>query len=197
MAIFSNFGAGDRGFAAAAGFVSIAGVSAPLPQPEHPAAVGEPPEPRLVRLSTALNDEIPLAAAMGVTVDSLGDTGLRVSMPLERNRNPHQTAFAGSLNALCTIAGWGMCELLLAERGVRGATVIRRSSIKYHRPVESPRIGALCLPPRDADLAYFDEMLREKGQGKLDLVVEIAGAEADRPAVLFAGSYVVHRLPTQ
>jgi thioesterase domain-containing protein len=187
VAIFSNFGREDRGFASAGGLVSIADVSRP------PFQTDPPPADRLARLAAALTREIPLAAAMGVSIDAFGETGLRVSMPLERNRNPHQTAFAGSLNALCTVAGWGMCELLLAERGLLGATVIRRSSIKYHRPVEAARIAALCLPPREADLAYFDEMLREKGQGKLDLVVEIAGAEADRPAVLFAGSYVVHR----
>jgi hypothetical protein len=34
-------------------------------------------------------------------------------------------------------------------------------------------------------------MLREKKQGKLDLVVEVAGSEPSRPAVLFAGNYVV------
>jgi hypothetical protein len=36
---------------------------------------------------------------------------------------------------------------------------------------------------------YFLEMLDDKGQAKLDLTVEVAGAEG--PAVLFNGSYVV------
>ncbi|MGL4514013.1 MAG: YiiD C-terminal domain-containing protein [Lacipirellulaceae bacterium] len=161
-------------------------MSSASPQPVDPAT------PPLERLRRALADEIPLAVAMGVTADSYSERGLGVSMPLARNRNPHQTAFAGSLNALCTIAGWGMCEQLLAERGLVGGTVLRRSSIKYHRPVESPTIVAVCLPPRDADLSHFDEMLREKGQAKLDLVVEVRGPDPDRPAVLFSGSYVVH-----
>ena len=144
---------------------------------------------RLESLAETLAEQIPLSAQMGVRLDRLDDEGLLVSMPLEPNRNPHQTAFAGSLNALCTIAGWAMTHLLLEELGLKGATVLRRSSIKYHEPVDASRVEALCLSTPKADLEHFAEMLQEKHQAKLDHVVQIAGDE--RPAVLFAGSYVV------
>jgi len=130
---------------------------------------------------------------MHVAVDRLSAEGLWLSMPLGPNRNPHQTAFAGSLNALCTLAGWAATHLLLEELGTRGATVIRRSSIKYHHPVETPRVVAQCLPLRVEHREHFVEMLHEKGQAKLDHVVEIASPTAGEPAVLFAGSYVVNR----
>ncbi|MEO0531504.1 MAG: YiiD C-terminal domain-containing protein [Planctomycetota bacterium] len=142
-------------------------------------------------VQAVLRAEIPLSEAMAMTVDRLSAEGLWLSMPLAPNRNPHQTAFAGSLNALCTLAGWAMTDVLLKELSLAGATVIRRSSIKYHQPVESDRVSARCLPPRQADWEHFAEMLAEKGQAKLDHVVEIAGTEPDRPAVLFGGSYVV------
>lgn len=148
---------------------------------------------QLDELQRLMRAEIPLAAQMGVVVDRAGEGGLRLAMPLAPNRNPHQTAFAGSLNALCTLAGWGMAHLVTGRTGLAGSTVIRRSSIKYHEPVESPRVVACCLPPRPEDREHFAMMLSEKGQAKLDLVVEIAGAEPGRPAVLFAGSYVVTR----
>ncbi len=148
---------------------------------------------KLAALEAILANEIPLSAQMGVSVDSYDSTGLAVSMPLEPNRNPHQTAFAGSLNALCTIAGWGMTHLLLDSLGRRGSTVIRRSSIKYREPVQSDRVQAVCLPVSATDLAYFGEMLLEKGQAKLDHFVQIEGEKPARPAVLFAGSYVVNQ----
>lgn len=148
---------------------------------------------RLRRLEEVIIAEIPLSARMGVSVEALTNAGLRLSMPLELNRNPHQTAFAGSLNALCTLAGWGMAHLLLAEHGLEGQTVLRRSSIKYREPVESPRVTATCGPPPPGDLDHFLAMLRSKEQAKLELGVQIAGADADRPAVLFGGSYVVSR----
>ncbi|QDT67530.1 Putative thioesterase (yiiD_Cterm) [Planctomycetes bacterium MalM25] len=145
------------------------------------------------RVEELVRAEIPLSAQMEVGVDRLNPEGLWLSMPLEPNLNPHQTAFAGSLNALCTLAGWAMTHLLLEQLGVSGSTVLRRSSVKYREPVESPRVVAHCLPPREADWTHFAEMLRVKGQAKLDHVVEIAGANEKRPAVLFAGSYVAVR----
>lgn len=125
-------------------------------------------------------------------------------MPLEGNHNHQRTAFAGSLNALCTVAGWGAAWLelrrLLAAGPAtpadapplgEGAIVIRRSTIKYHEPVATPVVTARCLPPSPAIREHFAGMLLEKGQSKLDLEVEIAGTTPDRPAVALKGSYVV------
>jgi thioesterase domain-containing protein len=143
----------------------------------------------LVELQATLDREIPMCAQMGIRVHVNGDQGLVMRLPLDPNRNHQQTAFAGSLNAVCTIAGWGSVFLLLRELGRSGSIVIRRSSIRYHEPVTTADILARCLPvPADAR-QYFLEMLDDKGQAKLDLVVEIPGS--DGPAVLFSGSYVV------
>ncbi len=167
--------------------------------PPLPAVRPSGKTPDLAELTALLAKEIPLSAQMGVSIDSFDEAGLMVSMPLAPNRNPHQTAFAGSLNALCTIAGWGMTHLLLEQLGIPGSTVLRRSSIKYRTPVQTPRVEALCLTTTPDDLAYFVDMLREKGQAKLEQVVQVVVSEEaerqeeQRPAVLFAGSYVVHR----
>lgn len=161
----------------------------------------------LSELQSVLDREIPICGVMGIRVVtateeacSLSPGGLparlRMAMPLDRNRNHQQTAFAGSLNSLCTIAGWGTAWLELRElvqQGLarEGAIVIRRGSIKYHEPVASELITARCLTPTDAVRSHFTEMLAEKGQTKLDLEVQIPGSEPDRPAVAFKGSYVV------
>jgi thioesterase domain-containing protein len=143
----------------------------------------------LDELQATLEREIPMSAQMGIQVHKADAEGLVVRFPLSPNRNHQQTAFAGSLNALCTIAGWSSVFLLLKELGRRGAIVIRRSTIKYQEPVNSPEIFARCHPVHPDAKQYFLEMLDDKGQAKLDLSVEIAGKE--QPAVLFGGSYVV------
>ena len=153
----------------------------------------------LADLQSVLDAEIPMCGQMGIRVLEPADgastleDGLRMRMPLDRNRNHQLTAFAGSLNALCTIAGWGSTYLLVRALQAEGAIVIRRSSIKYHRPVETDAITAHCLAPAPEAREYFREMLLEKRQAKLDLTVEIASSEPgeDRPAVAFHGSYVV------
>jgi thioesterase domain-containing protein len=159
-------------------------------------AVNQLPRPADAELSQLLDDlqhvldhEIPMCGQMGIRVVGCDDNGLVMMLPLATNRNHQQTAFAGSLNALCTIAGWGTTYLLLRQHRLPGEIVIRRSTIKYHRPVDTSEIFARCLPVADSAREYFAEMIFEKGQAKLDLVVEIAGDGS--PLVSFAGSYVV------
>ena len=144
----------------------------------------------LDELQATLEREIPMSAQMGIRVHDGGSDGLVMRLPLNPNRNHQQTAFAGSLNALCTIAGWGYVFLAAAQSwGDSGNIVIHRSTIKYQEPVTSSEIYARCQPVTPAESQHFLEMLDDKGQTKLDLAVEVAGR--DGPAVSFNGSYVV------
>jgi thioesterase domain-containing protein len=143
----------------------------------------------LIELQQTIEQQIPMCASMGIHVHGDGETGLVLRAPLDRNRNRQQTAFAGSLNALCTVAGWGMVYLITRRDGNFGDIVIRRSSIKYLRPVDSEQILATCAPVAQPDLDHFLEMLRSKGQAKLELRAEVL-CDGDL-AVAFSGSYVV------
>ncbi|MEM6654190.1 MAG: YiiD C-terminal domain-containing protein [Planctomycetota bacterium] len=167
-------------------------------------------------LQRVLETEIPMAASMGVRVEPAGGAadGLAISMPLDRNRNHQQTAFAGSLNALCTLVGWGMTYLEMRRLGLAGVIVIRRSSIKYHRPVNSTTVRAACAAVDAERRQFFREMMQTKGQSKLDVEVTVSSpgdgrpddggpgeggpddggpgdGQAVRPAVIFSGCYVV------
>src|SRR5438046_5545141 len=128
-----------------------------------------PGSPLLCELQAMLEREIPMSAQMGIRVHSGGPDGLVMRLPLSPNRNHQQTAFAGSLNALCTIAGWGYTYLLLRELGRGGNIVIHRSSIKYLEPVTSSEIYARCHHVSAAERQHFLEMLDDKGQTKLEL----------------------------
>ncbi len=156
-------------------------------------------EPLLVELEQTLHREMPICAAMKMAVASWDapnadnpatDGGrLAMSMPLAPNRNLMSTAFAGSLNALCTIAGWGTMFLLLRRHGLDCKIVIRRGTIRYLRPVTSAEIVAQTLPLESADIDYFLDLLQSKGTSKLDVAVEIADEAG--ALVTFRGSYVV------
>jgi len=131
-----------------------------------------------------------MAAQMGIEVDGFDPLrGLTMRLPLAPNLNHQKTAFAGSLNALCTMTGWGTMFLLAKEYGLPGDIVIRRSTVKYLKPVVTDPVLATCTPAAREHLDHFLDMLRDKGQGKLDLNVEIANGT--QPAVAFWGSYVI------
>lgn len=146
-------------------------------------------ESTLEILQQTLRSEMPITVHMGIEVVSWQDEQLTMQMPLEPNRNHQYSAFAGSLNALCTIAGWGTVFMLLKRESLDGNIVIRRGKIRYHRPVRTPEFHAVSLPIESKHSDYFFELLRSKGKSKLD--IEVAIADEQGPYVSFTGSYVV------
>ena len=57
-------------------------------------------------LTATWHREIPIVAAMGVTVDAYDGRSLTVRAPMQPNRNVHGTTFAGSLYSACVLTGW-------------------------------------------------------------------------------------------
>ena len=130
---------------------------APVPGASHR---DEPiPAAHLADLQIILRDGIPSCDFMQFRVIDAGSRGLALSMPFEANRNHQETGFAGSINSLCTMTGWGNVYLLLRKMDTPARLVIRRSRIKYHLPVVSDEIVAYCKPPQPEALDYFSEML--------------------------------------
>jgi thioesterase domain-containing protein len=148
-----------------------------------------PADPGLTDLEQTLRREMPITVPMGMRAVSWLDRRLTVEMPLEANRNHQYSAFAGSLNALCTVVGWGTVFLLVRNEGRPGNIVIRRSQIRYLRPVRSAQIAARGLPLDPDGETFFFELLRSKGRSKIDVAAEISDDEG--PLVTFSGSYVV------
>ena len=148
--------------------------------------------PLLGLLQQTLQQEMPITEAMGIEVASYDDQRLAMRMPLEPNRNHQYSAFAGSLNALCTIVGWGSLFMQLRQSNLMGNIVIRRGKIRYLRPVYVPEFVARALPFPTKELDYFFELLESKGKSKLDVEVEVADQQG--PYVNFSGSYVVQEL---
>jgi thioesterase domain-containing protein len=140
-------------------------------------------------LQEVLSHEIPITTALGITVAHYDGETLTLTAPLRQNRNHKSTAFAGSLNALVTLAGWGLIWLILKERDIAATIVIQESTSRYLSPVRDD-FTARCRKPPDARLAAFEMMLRRRGKGRLELHVEIG--DGDTVAMDFTGRYVVH-----
>jgi thioesterase domain-containing protein len=143
----------------------------------------------LCKLQETLAAEMPICTPMGIRAVKWDGRRLAMQMPLSPNRNHQYSAFAGSLNALCTIVGWGTVFLMLHHQGLAGNIVIRRSQIRYLRPVRSELIVAQGLPIDAEAEEFFFELLRSHGASKIDVSTDIA--DGDGPLVSFHGSYVV------
>ena len=117
-------------------------------------------------LQSTLEREIPMCAKWEFACIEAAPQGLVMWLPLGPNRNHQQTAFAGSLNAVCTIAGWGTVFLLLKDLGRKGNIVIRRSTIRYHQPVNTAEILAHCQAVTPDSRKYFLGDARRQAAGQ-------------------------------
>ena len=144
---------------------------------------------RLRELQKILNTDIPLTQSLGLSVASYDNGRLKLNAPLTENINHAGTAFAGSLNALVTLAGWSIVWLVLQECALQGEIVIQDCTCKYLLPVTTA-FSATCIRPESNQLRRFEKTLRERGKARLELSVEIV--QDGLLAVSFHGRYVVH-----
>jgi thioesterase domain-containing protein len=139
-------------------------------------------------LQAAWHTDIPPAAAMAIAVADYDGQTLTVRAPLAPNRNVHGTAFAGSLFSVCVLTGWGATWLALRQRGLAGTIVVAHSEIKYRKAVTGD-IVCRCAPEPGVVTAALAEFPRT-GRASLPLACRIEAA--DKLAVAFDGTYVVH-----
>jgi thioesterase domain-containing protein len=139
-------------------------------------------------LQAALAAEIPITGAIGLTVAGFDAGALTLTAPLAPNINHKDTAFAGSLNAVLTLAGWSMLWLIARGAGVPAKVVIQDSTIRYLRPVAHD-FTAACMLPEQPEIERCLLMLRKKGKARMELGAAIR--EGGELAVAFSGRYVV------
>ena len=130
--------------------------------------------------------KIPLTRAMGVRVVAQDGAEFVVEAPVALNHNHLGTGFGGSINAVATLAGYGLLWLELRD-DARCHVVVKESSIRFLRPVRKT-IGAYCARPAEEEIAAFKKKFAATGKATLKLNVSVK--EDDVVAAEFAGSFV-------
>ncbi len=130
-------------------------------------------------------EQIPLSAAMEVTVSSFEDDVLTVAADLAPNINLHGTGFAGSLYAINALCGWSMVHLQMQLRGLEGSIVLADARMHYAKPVKE-RIVSVC--DFGEQVAAF-ERLEETRKTRFTLTASICAN--GEPAATFEGDYAV------
>lgn len=127
-------------------------------------------------LVARIRHEIPLTAAMQLAVEEYDGHRLVLRLPLAPNANDKGTAFAGSITALGSIAGW--CLLTLwAEREVGVAQVaVFDAHFSFRKPLRGDFTATVDLPALEECRALKYAVTR-RGKGKMTLKVALADAE--------------------
>lgn len=129
-----------------------------------------PPADAVRLLQDYLDHSIPLVPQMQVRVDTLSDTQLVLTAPLAPNRNHIGTVFGGSLNALGTLACWGLVWLALHGRGAH--IVIHEGHMKFEKPATG-KFSAICTVPDDETLRRFVALYDRRGRARIKLNASI------------------------
>jgi thioesterase domain-containing protein len=140
---------------------------------------------RLRAAEQFLHEQIPITGAMGVRVVANDGNGFTVEAPVALNSNHLRTAFGGSINAVATLAAYGLLWLELRKSGVH--VVVAESSIRFLRPVRET-IRALCQRPGADEWKAFRTEFERAGKARIKLRVQVV--EAEQTAAEFEGTFV-------
>jgi thioesterase domain-containing protein len=141
----------------------------------------------LVELEAYLHRVIPISREMGVRVEAVDETGVRLFAPLAPNINHRNTAFGGSVATVATLSAWMLVHARLREAGSQGRVVIQRSSMEYLHPIHGD-FGAFCRAPEPAAWDRFMDTLARRGVARISLHSEVL--EDGRAAGRFHGAFV-------
>ncbi len=123
-----------------------------------------------------LHRNIPLTAALGVTVESCTPDRLRVAAPLALNRNHHGTAFGGSLATLAIIGGWSLLHHALTAEGIDTRLVVQHTECDFLEPALADLAAETRLPPAD-EWTRFVAMLRKFRRARITVETNLYAGE--------------------
>ncbi|MCL4864350.1 MAG: YiiD C-terminal domain-containing protein [Gemmatimonadales bacterium] len=142
-------------------------------------------------LARVLMEELPITQSLGIGVATAEVNRVVLTLPLAANRNHKGTVFAGSLNAVATLAGWSLLWVELRARGLDGHVVIQDATIRYLEPAHGD-VQATCLGADPAEMDRAMTILARRGRARVALGVEVRDPDQRLVATL-AGRYVIHR----
>lgn len=119
-------------------------------------------------LERYLHEQIPLSAAMQISVRSVTDSSVTLSAPLEPNINHKSTVFGGSASAVAILAAWSLLHVRLLNEGLPSEIVIQSSQMDYERPIAGP-FTAISEMPDIALWPGFLNMLRRRKRARIDV----------------------------
>ena len=122
---------------------------------------------------------------MGLRVVSNDANSFAVEAPVALNSNHLRTAFGGSINAVATLAAYGLLWVELDDPAAH--VVVAESSIRFLRPVRET-IRAVCTWSDAGEWKAFREEFEIAGKARIKLRVKVV--EAEETCAEFEGTFV-------
>ena len=124
------------------------------------------------QLESLVHQEIPITKALDIRIAELSATSIKVMAPFEANKNIHNTAFAGSIYTVATIAGWSLVSHIAQHHDLQGSVVLAKADIQYKKPINGD-IVAHCSVDDPAQLDTFIQSFERKNRARLHLTINV------------------------
>ncbi|WP_026792019.1 thioesterase domain-containing protein [Pleomorphomonas oryzae] len=138
-------------------------------------------------LETYLREQIPLSAAMGVSVCSITEASVTLSAPLAPNINHKSTVFGGSASALSILAAWSTLHVRLLDAGLPSEIVIQSNTMEYERPVRGEFVATGAIGAA-SEWPAFLKMLERRKRARIEIEAELRCG--DEAVGAFSGRFV-------
>lgn len=124
------------------------------------------------QLESLVHKEIPITKALDIRIEDLTSNSIRVEAPFEANKNIHNTAFAGSIYTVGTIAGWSLVNSIAVNHQLKGSVVLAKADIQYKKPINGDII-AQCSVADASTIDSFIMSFQRKKRARISLEIEI------------------------
>ncbi len=139
------------------------------------------------RLQQMLVREMPVSQRLGFSIEDVTSAAVTLRAEFDLNRNHQGSAFAGSVNALATLAGWAVVWLTLQEAGMAANAVLQDSEIRYLEPIMTDFTATCSFPLASVRASLLDSVARHR-RGRVLVQVDVMAA--GRTVARFHGRYV-------
>jgi thioesterase domain-containing protein len=119
-------------------------------------------------LTAYLHQQIPLTAAMQISVSQCENSAITLAAPLAPNRNHTDTAFGGSISTLGIAAGWSLLHVAILDRGISAKLLIQNSSTDFLRPADGD-LKATAAFATPESMEEFFATLKDRRRARIEI----------------------------
>lgn len=123
-------------------------------------------------LESLVHKEIPITQALDIRIESLTPLSIQVRAPFEANKNIHNTAFAGSIYTVGTIAGWSLVNSLALSEDLKGSVVLAKADIQYKKPINGDIVAITSFDNNDV-VDQFIKAFKRKNRSRITLTIDV------------------------
>lgn len=128
-------------------------------------------------LENLIKTEIPVTNHFNFKIEEYENNFIKISAPLDQNKNDKGIGFAGSIFSIAALAGWGLLTLKFKEENINTKVALYRGNIVYKKPIRDDFISRCKIS--DEEWLKLKKNVLDNSTGKIILKIGIYEKEKD------------------